>query len=106
MPTVLVVDDEPNIRRMLCQLLEAEGYRTVQAADADGALRAAEAEGPDVVLLDLVLPGAAGLDLLERLRSVAPRVPVVMMSGRASLSDAVRATKLGAFHFLEKPLAP
>lgn len=58
------------------------------------------------MLLDLVMPGETGLDVLPRLRESAPELPVVMMSGQAALSDAVRATKLGAFHFLEKPLSP
>jgi two-component system nitrogen regulation response regulator NtrX len=103
---VLIVDDEPNIRRMLGSLLEAEGYHVRQAADGEAAIAAVTTEEPDVVLLDLALPGASGLEILERLRARWPHLPVVMMSGRATLADAVRATKLGAFHFIEKPLAP
>src|SRR5690606_8461665 len=61
---------------------------------------------PDVVLLDLALPLMSGLQVLERLRERWPHLPVVMMSGRATLADAVTATKLGAFHFIEKPLTP
>src|SRR5689334_5478686 len=107
MPSVLIIDDEPNIRRMVGALLSAEGYEVRDAADgASGLARAAEAE-PDVLLLDLMMPGELdGLATLARVREVAPDVPVVMMSGRAGLSDAVKATKLGAFNFLEKPLSP
>lgn len=107
MPTVLIVDDEPNIRRMVGALLEAEGYVVCVAPDGTAALaRAAERE-PDAVLLDLMMPGPLdGMATLERLRDALPEVPVVMMSGRAGLGDAVRATKLGAHHFLEKPLTP
>ena len=107
MPTVLIIDDEPNIRRMVGALLAAEGYDVRDAADgASGVTRASESE-PDVVLLDLMMPGDLdGLATLERLRAELPDSPVVMMSGRAGLSDAVRATKLGAFTFLEKPLTP
>jgi two-component system nitrogen regulation response regulator NtrX len=107
MPTVLLIDDEPNIRRMVGALLGAEGYDVRDASDgASGALRASESE-PDVVLLDLMMPGELdGMATLERLRHEIPDCPVVMMSGRAGLSDAVRATKLGAFTFLEKPLTP
>ena len=107
MPTVLIIDDEPNIRRMVGALLAAEGYDVRDASDgASGATRASESE-PDVVLLDLMMPGDLdGLGTLERLRAELPDSPVVMMSGRAGLSDAVRATKLGAFTFLEKPLTP
>ncbi|MGH7443470.1 MAG: sigma-54-dependent transcriptional regulator, partial [Longimicrobiales bacterium] len=106
MSAVLIVDDEPNIRRMLGSLLETEGYLVRQAADGEAALAAVTVEEPDVVLLDLALPGMNGLAVLERLRERWPHLPVVMMSGRASLDDAVRATRLGAFHFIEKPLAP
>jgi len=107
MATVLIIDDEPNIRRMVGALLAAEGYDVRDASDgASGATRAIESE-PDVVLLDLMMPGDLdGLATLERLRAELPDSPVVMMSGRAGLSDAVRATKLGAFTFLEKPLTP
>ncbi len=107
MASVLIVDDEPNIRRMVGALLGAEGYDVRDAADgATGLTRARESE-PDVVLLDLMMPGELdGLATLGQLRDVAPDVPVVMMSGRAGLADAVKATKLGAFNFLEKPLSP
>ncbi len=107
MPSVLIVDDEPNIRRMVAALLTAEGYEVRDAQDgATGLARAMEAE-PDVVLLDLMMPGDLdGLATLARVRDALPDVPVVMMSGRAGLSDAVKATKLGAFNFLEKPLSP
>lgn len=107
MATVLIIDDEPNIRRMVGALLGAEGYEVRDAPDgASGVARALEAE-PDVVLLDLMMPGEMdGLAALARLREGLPDTPVVMMSGRAGLADAVRATKLGAHHFLEKPLSP
>jgi two-component system nitrogen regulation response regulator NtrX len=107
MSSVLIVDDEPNIRRMVGALLTSEGYEVRDAADgATGLARAAESM-PDVVLLDLMMPGELdGLATLARLRESAPDVPVIMMSGKAGLSDAVKATKLGAFNFLEKPLSP
>src|SRR5918996_1629789 len=107
MSTILIIDDEPNIRRMVGALLGAEGYDVRDASDgASGVTRATESE-PDVVLLDLMMPGDFdGIATLERLREKIPDSPVVMMSGRAGLSDAVRATKLGAFTFLEKPLTP
>jgi len=106
-PRVLVVDDESNIRRMVGALLRAEGFETAEAANGHGALAALESAAPDAVLLDLMMPGGPdGLATLELLKRRAPDVPVVMMSGRANLTDAVRATKLGAFQFLEKPLTP
>ncbi|MHB1170312.1 MAG: sigma-54-dependent transcriptional regulator [Longimicrobiales bacterium] len=106
MASVLIVDDEPNIRRMLGSLLEAEGYHVRQAEDGQAALAAVTSDEPDVVLLDLALPRMNGLQVLERLRERWSHLPVVMMSGRATLADAVTATKLGAFHFIEKPLTP
>ncbi|MBV9880610.1 MAG: sigma-54-dependent Fis family transcriptional regulator, partial [Gemmatirosa sp.] len=107
MASVLLVDDEPNIRRMVGALLSSEGYEVRDASNGvDGFAQATAAE-PDVALLDLMMPGELdGLGLLGRLRERFPELPVVMMSGRAGLSDAVRATKLGAFTFLEKPLTP
>ena len=107
MPSVLIVDDEPNIRRMVGALLGAEGYEVRDAQDGMSGLQRAIENEPDVLLLDLMMPGELdGMATLARLREKLPDVPVVMMSGRAGLSDAVRATKLGAFNFLEKPLSP
>ena len=107
MPSVLIVDDEPNIRRMVGALLASEGYEVREAPDgARGVALATESE-PDIALVDLMMPGELdGMAVLTALRERTPDVPVVMMSGRAGLSDAVRATKLGAFTFLEKPLTP
>jgi two-component system, NtrC family, nitrogen regulation response regulator NtrX len=107
MTTVLLIDDEPNIRRMVGALLEAEGYEVRAAADGAAGIRAAADAEPDAVLVDLMMPGALdGMATLEQLRAAHPDVPVIMMSGRAGLTDAVRATRLGAVNFLEKPLAP
>ncbi|HET8654472.1 MAG TPA: sigma-54 dependent transcriptional regulator, partial [Longimicrobiaceae bacterium] len=106
MALILIVDDESNIRRMIASLLRAEGYQVREAASARAGLEAVRAEEPDAVLMDLMMPGQTGLDVLPEMREAAPELPVVMMSGRATLSDAVKATKLGAFHFLEKPLTP
>lgn len=103
---VLIVDDEGNIRRMLRALLESEGFGVREAASAEEGLVEAEQLAPEVILLDLMLPGMSGLEALPRFGAVAPGVPVVMMSGRATLSDAVQATRMGAFHFFEKPLTP
>jgi len=106
MQSVLIVDDEPNIRRMLGALLRAEGYEVREAGSGRSALAEMRGEEPDAVVMDLYMPDATGLEVLPELKKLCPDVPVLMMSGRASLSDAVRATKLGAFHFVEKPLAP
>ena len=107
MSSVLIVDDEPNIRRMVGALLTSEGYEVRDAAEGAAGLQRVAESCPDVVLLDLMIPGELdGLATLARLRASVPDVPVIMMSGKAGLSDAVKATKLGAFNFLEKPLSP
>jgi len=106
-PLVLLVDDEANLRRMLGAVLAAEGYAVAEAGSGPDGVESALRRRPDAVFLDLQMPGGPdGLATLERLTLEVPGVPVIMMSGRAGLQDAVRATKLGAFHFLEKPLAP
>src|SRR5215510_8064158 len=91
---------------MLRMLLESEGYRVREAGSAEDALLDVQQQAPEAVLLDLALPGMNGLAALPHLTESAPGIPVVMMSGRATLSDAVEATRLGAFHFIEKPLTP
>ena len=104
---LLLVDDEANIRRMLSALLREEGFTVAEAANGNAALLMLDQADPDVVLLDLLMPpGPDGLETLSRIRERGRRTPVIMMSGKAQLTDAVRAVKLGAFQFLEKPLTP
>jgi len=103
---ILVVDDEGNIRRSLKLLLEGEGHRVSTVGSAEAALDALLAEPAELVLLDLRLPGRTGLEALPDLQDATPHGVVVMMSGHASLSDAVEATRQGAFHFVEKPFSP
>jgi DNA-binding NtrC family response regulator len=106
-PIVLIADDEPNIRRMVGALLTGEGYEVTETPSGVEAVARVKEGEPDVALLDLMMPGELdGMATLARLREVAPDLPVIMMSGRAGLADAVKATKLGAFNFLEKPLTP
>jgi two-component system, NtrC family, nitrogen regulation response regulator NtrX len=104
---VLLVDDEANIRRMLGALLRNEGFKVTEAPNGNAALLLMDEADPDVVLLDLMMPpGPDGLETLTRMRDRGRLAPVIMMSGKAQLTDAVRAVKLGAFQFLEKPLSP
>ncbi len=92
---------------MVGALLRAEEYEVREAADGMAAVRCVEEEQPDVALIDLMMPGQLdGIGTLSKIRERWSDLPVVMMSGRASLGDAVRATKLGAVNFLEKPLTP
>lgn len=103
-PKVLVVDDEADIRAVLAMALGAEGFRVVTAADAEQALRLIGSETPAVVILDLKMPGLDGLEALQRLKAVAPRVPVIILTGHGEVSSAVQAMRLGAYDYLIKPV--
>ncbi|MDP6777219.1 MAG: response regulator, partial [Candidatus Latescibacteria bacterium] len=103
--TVLVVDDERNIRRSLEIILEGEGYHVVCASSGEEALRLLDREEVHGVLLDIVMPGMNGIDALQKMREARPGLAVVMISGHGTVQDAVRATQLGAYDFLEKPLS-
>ncbi|MGD2136041.1 MAG: sigma-54 dependent transcriptional regulator [Gemmatimonadales bacterium] len=107
MARILIVDDEKNMRRMLRALLEDADFEVHEAGGGGETRAACERLEPDVVLMDLVMPsGPDGIAVLEQLSDAQCEPVVVMMSGKATLEDAVRATKLGAFQFLEKPLTP
>ncbi len=101
---VLVVDDEKNIRRTVRMVLEGEGIEVLEASRAEEALAMLEAEEIDAIILDVKLPGMSGVDALKAIRARKSQLPVVMVSGHASISDAVSAVLEGATDFLEKPL--
>ncbi len=105
--TVLIVDDEKNIRRTVRMVLEGEGFAVEEAASGEEALARAPDVAADVILLDVQMPGISGLEVLDALKkagAMEPSPTVVMMSGHGTLADAVRAVKAGAYDFLEKPL--
>jgi two-component system, NtrC family, nitrogen regulation response regulator NtrX len=102
---ILVIDDEPAIRESLRMILEYEGYECLLAPTGQEGLQFAERETPDLVFLDIKMPGMDGLEVLQRIRATQESLPVVMISGHATVSTAVEATRLGAFDFIEKPLA-
>ncbi len=103
--TVLIVDDEEMIRQSLEGILTDEGYDVLTASSGEEALKIIEDELPSLVLLDIWLPGIDGLEALKVIKSDYPAVCVVMMSGHGTIETAVKATKLGAFDFIEKPLS-
>ncbi len=103
---VLVVDDDAASRRLLSAIMESEGIEVVEADDARSARDRIERVPVDVVVLDLHLPGADGLDLLAHLRGAVPEVPVVMLTADADVRTAVRAVRAGAFDYLTKPIDP
>ncbi len=105
MSNILIVDDEASIRQILLEVLSEEGY-TASAVDSGEACVDTLRKQPfDVVLLDIWLPGVDGLDTLQKIRDLENSPEVVMISGHGTIETAVRATKLGAFDFLEKPLS-
>ena len=105
MHTILIVDDESEIRSSLQGVLEDEGYKSILADSAEDCLATISRKPIDVVLLDIWLPGIDGLEALERIVAMDDPPEVIMISGHGNIETAVRATKLGAFDFLEKPLS-
>jgi two-component system, NtrC family, response regulator AtoC len=105
MASILVVDDEPGVRRFLADTLEMAGHVVAQAASADEAVEQARRRGFQVVLTDLRMPGSSGMDLLGVLRAEQPEVQVIVLTAHATVETAVAAMKLGAFDYLQKPIS-
>ncbi|MGB6553916.1 MAG: UDP-3-O-acyl-N-acetylglucosamine deacetylase, partial [Candidatus Binataceae bacterium] len=103
--TVLVVDDEERIRSSIRGILSDEGFRVVDTGDAPGVMDLIHREAPSIVLLDVWMPELDGIELLRRIKSEQPAVPVIMISGHANIQSAVAATKLGAADFIQKPFS-
>ena len=103
--TILIVDDEVAICQSLKAILEDEGYQVLVAGSGEEAVNIVAEEMPQLVLLDIWLPGMDGLDTLKTIHAAHPNVLVIMMSGHGNIETAVKATKLGAFDFIEKPLS-
>ena len=100
---LLVVDDEPQILQMISGILQDEGFAVITAPDGEAALKLVGEEAPDLVLLDIALPGMDGLEVLQELKRHYPFLPVVIISAYGSVENAVKATRLGAYDFIEKP---
>jgi DNA-binding NtrC family response regulator len=106
MSTILVVDDEVGIRELLSEILSDEGHSVLTAENAAAARRLRAAESPDLVLLDIWMPDTDGVTLLKEWSAAGNlTMPVIMMSGHATIDTAVEATRFGALDFLEKPIA-
>ena len=103
--SVLIVDDEPGIRESLTDVLQDEGYGVASVESAEACLESLATNKYDVVLLDIWLPGLDGIQALEKIQTFADPPTVIMISGHGTIETAVRATKLGAFDFIEKPLS-
>ncbi|MCL2196174.1 MAG: sigma-54 dependent transcriptional regulator [Treponema sp.] len=105
MPAILIIDDEPGIRSALCSILEDEKYKVFTCEDALAGMETLKRETVDLIFLDVLLPKLGGIEALEKIRSGWPLTEIIMISGHANIDMAVRAVKLGAFDFLEKPLS-
>ncbi|MCP4354548.1 MAG: sigma-54-dependent Fis family transcriptional regulator [Proteobacteria bacterium] len=104
-PTILIVDDEPSIRESLKGILSDEGFEVLTAPNGYEGLKVIEAEMPDLVLLDIWMPGIDGLETLKEIKKDNPFLPVVMITGHGTIETAVDSTKQGAYDFIEKPLS-
>src|SRR5690348_13870672 len=105
MHNILIVDDEAGIRQSLKGVLEDEGYRVAAVESGEACIETLGKQTFDVLLLDIWLPGVDGLETLEKIRQSENAPEIIMISGHGTIETAVRATKLGAFDFLEKPLS-
>ena len=105
MTTVLVVDDEPIVRDVVVRYLERDGYRTLEAADGNRARELVEEHSPNLVVLDLMLPGTDGLALCRWIRSKS-RLPVIMLTARGEEADRIVGLELGADDYVTKPFSP
>lgn len=101
--TVLIIEDDPSIRTGLTMSLRAEGYRVLSASDCAGGLRLAKEQEPDLMLLDLMLPGGSGLSVLQALRALGRDLPVLILTALGQEEDVVRGLKLGADDYIKKP---
>ncbi|MBI4822701.1 MAG: sigma-54-dependent Fis family transcriptional regulator [Nitrospirae bacterium] len=104
-PVILVVDDEAGIRESLSDILKDEGYRVLLSESAESAIPAIREQPLDIVFLDIWLPGMDGIEALAEIRSINRELPVIMISGHGNIELAVKAVKMGAYDFLEKPLS-
>ncbi len=104
-PSILIVDDEPSILQSLSGLLSDEGFEVMTAANGYEALQKIEGEAPDLVLLDIWMPGLDGIETLKEIKTSHPNIQVIIITGHGTIETAVQSTKLGAYDFIEKPLS-
>ena len=102
---ILIVDDEVSILQSLSGILQDEGYGVVLAASGEEGLERAKKDPPDLILLDIWMPGIDGMTVLDQIKKIYPLIPVIIISGHGTIETAVKATRMGAFDFVEKPLS-
>lgn len=105
MAKILVIDDEENIRKTLKEILEDESYEVLCAEDGEQGVKIFKEEYPDIILVDILMPKKDGLEVLKEIKERKVACEVIMISGHGTIESAVQAIKLGAYHFLQKPLS-
>lgn len=103
-PKILIVDDDPVVRSLLTEILRPHGFSVIETDGGDAALALVKVEPPATIILDLMMPGMTGLQALEQLKEKAPCVPVIILTAHGDIPSAVQAMRLGAYHYLTKPV--
>jgi DNA-binding NtrC family response regulator len=103
MNTILVIDDDDQLRRSFEKLLTEEGYQVLSAASAEAGLQTVADQCPDLVIMDIRLPGISGLEAFERMHASEPKLPVIIMTAYGTTETAIKATRMGAFDYILKP---
>jgi len=104
-PIVLIVDDEGSIRESLSEIFKDEGYYVLTSSSGEEAIETVKEQSPDLIFLDIWLSGIDGIQTLEEIKGLKPDLPIIMISGHGNIELAVKATRIGAYDFLEKPLS-
>jgi DNA-binding response OmpR family regulator len=101
---ILLVDDEEEFVTTLAERLELRGLQARAALNGEAALKMIEADTPEIVILDIMMPGIGGFEVLRRIKAQHPRLPVILLTGRGSTAEGIKGMRLGAFDYLMKPL--
>jgi len=101
---VLLVDDEKEFVTTLAERLELRGFQVLIATDGEEALRFFDTDLPQVVVLDLMMPGLSGMEVLERIKAIDSKIPVILLTGHGATKDGIRGMQLGALDYLMKPI--
>src|SRR4030066_1547090 len=104
-PIVLLVDDEGSIRKSLSEIFKDEGYYVLTSSSGEEAIETVKEQSPDLIFLDIWLSGIDGIQTLKEIKGLKPDLPIIMISGHGNIELAVKATRIGAYDFLEKPLS-
>ena len=103
-PKLLLVDDEKDFVDTLAERLQLRGYHVLTAPDGESALQIIENDPPHLVVLDLLMPGISGLDVLQQVKARAPQLPVILLTGRGSAAEGAEGLQIGAYDYLMKPV--